>query len=62
MLISVGILLWVTQGQRSQNLYAAIIVGLLRSIVREVLTLSYRMLDFERAGDINAQSLAVSLL
>jgi hybrid polyketide synthase/nonribosomal peptide synthetase ACE1 len=62
MLMNAGVLLWVTQGRRSQNPWAAMMVGLLRSIVREIPTLSYRVLDFESASEMNAHSLASSLL
>ncbi|KAF1994667.1 hypothetical protein P154DRAFT_581615 [Amniculicola lignicola CBS 123094] len=62
MLMSTGVLLWVTQGRRAQNPYAAMMVGLLRSIIREVPTLNYRMLGFEDVGEMTAHSLAASLL
>ncbi|KAF7865953.1 hypothetical protein EAF04_006117 [Stromatinia cepivora] len=62
MLMSTGALLWVTQGRRGDNPFGSMMVGLMRSIIREVLTLRYQMLDFEGARNPDAYTLAESLL
>ncbi|RYP08472.1 hypothetical protein DL764_001898 [Monosporascus ibericus] len=57
-----GVLLWISQGRRADNPYANMMLGLMRSIIREVPTLNYRMLDFENAHDINVYALAEALV
>jgi hybrid polyketide synthase / nonribosomal peptide synthetase ACE1 len=61
-LLTVDVLLWLTQGRRTANPFAAMMVGLMRYIVREVPTLSYRMLDFESASQMTAKTVAEALL
>ncbi|KAJ4388088.1 hypothetical protein N0V93_008693 [Gnomoniopsis smithogilvyi] len=62
MLMTVGKLLWVTRGRLAANPHSNMMVGLLRSIIREVPTLSYRALDIEDARSIDAFMLSESLL
>ncbi|KAF4629401.1 hypothetical protein G7Y89_g8750 [Cudoniella acicularis] len=62
MLMTAGTLVWVTRGRRADNPWANIIVGLMRSIVREAPNLSYQILDIEDARNIDAYTLAGALL
>ncbi|KAI2620578.1 hypothetical protein GGR54DRAFT_105320 [Hypoxylon sp. NC1633] len=62
LLMTAGVLLWVTQGRRSASPFASMMVGLVRSAIREIPTLHYRMLDFEDAHDMSEQALAEALL
>lgn len=62
MTMTAGILLWTTQGRRAKNPFGNIMAGLMRSVIREVPTISYQMLDFEDAGRMDAHSLSEALL
>ncbi|TVY36834.1 Polyketide synthase-nonribosomal peptide synthetase [Lachnellula subtilissima] len=62
MLMTVKTLLWVTRGRRVENPYANMMVGLMRSVVREVPTLSYQILDIEETRNIDTFTLAEALL
>ncbi|KAI9157871.1 Polyketide synthase-nonribosomal peptide synthetase ACE1 [Paramyrothecium foliicola] len=62
MVMNCGTMLWVTQGRRADNPFASMAAGLMRSIVREVMTLNYQMVDFEDAGSMNAYTLAEATL
>lgn len=62
MTMTAGILLWTTQGRRAKNPFANIMAGLMRSVIREVPTISYQMLDFEDARRIDAYGLSEALL
>ncbi len=62
MTMTAGVLLWITQGRRAKNPFANIMAGLMRSVIREVPTINYQMLDFEDARRIDAHNLAEALL
>ena len=62
MVMSAGVLLWITQGRRAKNSFANIMAGLLRLIIRKGPTISYQMLDFEDANRIDPHSLSEGLL
>jgi acyl transferase domain-containing protein len=62
MVMTVGVLLWITQGRRAKNPFANIMGGLMRSVIREVPTISYQILDFEDARRMDAHSLSEALL
>lgn len=62
MAMTAGLLLWITQGRRAKNPFANIMAGLMRSVIREVPTISYQMLDFEDARSMDAHSLSEALL
>lgn len=62
MIMTAGVLLWTTQGRRAKNPFANMMAGLMRSVIREVPTISYQMLDFEDAGRIDAHTLSEALL
>ncbi|KAJ2990320.1 hypothetical protein NUW58_g3008 [Xylaria curta] len=61
-LLTVGNVVWVTRGRRANNPYSNMMLGLLRSVVREAPTLNYRTLDFEDEQGINAHALAEAML
>lgn len=46
-LMNAGVLLCVTKGRRAEDPFASMVVGLLRSVVREVPSLHYQVLDLE---------------
>lgn len=62
MTMTAGVLLWTTQGRRAKNPFANIMAGLMRSVIREVPTISYQMLDFEDPRRMDAHSLSEALL
>ncbi|KAL1882812.1 putative PKS/NRPS-like protein biosynthetic cluster [Diaporthe australafricana] len=57
-----GSMLWVTRGRRSEVPLSNIIVGLMRSITREIFTINHQILDFECASGIQARTIAGALL
>jgi hybrid polyketide synthase/nonribosomal peptide synthetase ACE1 len=61
-LMTAGTLLWVTQGRLATVPHSNMMVGLLRSIVREVPSLNYRALDFEDVCIMNANIISEALL
>lgn len=62
-LMTAGVLLWVTSGRRAEDPFANMVVGLLRSVVREVPSLQYQVLDLEGTrGMPSPQVLAEALL
>ncbi|KAK0506975.1 hypothetical protein JMJ35_010675 [Cladonia borealis] len=62
MIIVTGVLLWITHGRRARNPFANIMSGIMRSVIREVPTISYQMLDFEDASRMDPHSLSEALL
>lgn len=62
MTMTAGVLLWITHGRRAENPFANIMAGLMRSVIREVPTINYQMLDFEKPRMIDAQNLSEALL
>lgn len=62
MMMTAGVLLWTTHGRRAKNPFANIMAGLMRSVIREVPTIKYQMLDFEDARRIDAHTLSEALL
>lgn len=61
-MMEAGAMVWVTQGRRAENPFANMIVGLVRSVIREVVNLNYQFLDFEKKDLPDAESVAESLL
>ncbi|RYP69906.1 hypothetical protein DL769_005147 [Monosporascus sp. CRB-8-3] len=57
-----GTLVWVTQGRCPDNPHSSILVGLVRSAVREIPSLDYLFLDIECDRDIDAHNIAEALL
>ncbi|KAK3369911.1 AMP-binding enzyme [Podospora didyma] len=55
-------LLWVTHARRSDNPYANMTVGLLRSAPQDIPTLDVQFLDFPSAGAVDARVVAETLL
>jgi hybrid polyketide synthase/nonribosomal peptide synthetase ACE1 len=55
-------LLWVSSNRRSENPYANMMIGLLRSVKHEIPTLAIQSLDFESQELPSAQSIADALL
>lgn len=62
MLTTVGTLLWVTRGRLAAVPHSNMMVGFLRSVVREVPTLSYRVLDIEDPCRMEAFTLSEAFL
>ena len=62
MIMTVGVVLWITQGRRARNPYSNMMAGLMRSVIREVPTICYQILDFEDSDNINAHHIAEALL
>ena len=62
MTMKVGLMLWITQGRRAKNPFATMMAGFMRSVIREVPTLSYQMLDFEDPGRVDALYISEALL
>ena len=62
MLMTAGSLVWVTRGRRVENPLANMIVGMMRSIVREIPTLNYQIIDIEDPHNIDASTLSETLL
>lgn len=62
LLQEVGTLLWVSSGRRSENPYANMMVGLLRSARHEIPTLNVQCYDVETEKLLDANDLAESLL
>ena len=62
LIMTANVLLWITQGRRADNPFANIMAGLMRSVIREVPTISYQMLDVENACRIDAHVLSEALL
>ncbi|KAK7736129.1 putative Hybrid PKS-NRPS biosynthetic cluster [Cytospora paraplurivora] len=61
-LLSIGLFVWVTAGRLAGSPHANMLVGLMRSVVRDVPGLDYHILDFEDKTDIEASPIAESLL
>ncbi|KAF2797429.1 AMP-binding enzyme [Melanomma pulvis-pyrius CBS 109.77] len=59
---SAGSVFWVTQGRRAENPFANMTVGMVRSALLEIPTLSFQFLDFEDAGALDATIIAEGLL
>ncbi|KAK4194675.1 hypothetical protein QBC40DRAFT_318825 [Triangularia verruculosa] len=57
-LMTAGTLFWVTWGRRAANPMTNMMIGMLRSVVREVPTLGYQFFDFEDRDSISARSIA----
>ncbi|KAI0890579.1 uncharacterized protein GGS22DRAFT_194555 [Annulohypoxylon maeteangense] len=62
LLVDVGALVWITVGRLADNPYANMMVGLVRSAVREIPTLDYCFLDFEDERQIDEKIIAESVL
>ena len=62
MLMTVRSLLWVSRGRRADNPLANMMVGMMRSVAREVPTLSYQILDVEDVRKAEPYTLAEALL
>ena len=62
MIMSTSVLLWITHGRRARIPFANIMSGIMRSVIREVPTISYQMLDFEDASRMDPHSLSEALL
>ncbi|KAK5996292.1 PKS-NRPS hybrid synthetase cheA [Cladobotryum mycophilum] len=54
--------LWATAGARSDNPYAAMVVGVGRNVVLEMSHLRFQFLDFDKVASIESKLLAESLL
>ncbi|KAI0378982.1 amino acid adenylation domain-containing protein [Hypomontagnella monticulosa] len=61
-LVQAESILWVTHGRRSNNPYANMTTGLLRSSLRELPGLNVQLLDFEKSKDIDAHIIAQMFL
>ncbi|EXK77811.1 hypothetical protein FOQG_17497 [Fusarium oxysporum f. sp. raphani 54005] len=59
---SAGAVLWITHGRRAEDPYASMTVGMVRSLLLEIPTLSFQFLDFEDAGAMAANTLAEAVL
>ena len=62
MTMTAGVLLWTTQGRRAKSPSANIMAGLMRSVIREIPTINYQMLDFEDTCSLDAHTLSEALL
>ncbi|KAJ8128730.1 hypothetical protein O1611_g4904 [Lasiodiplodia mahajangana] len=62
LLQNAGAVLWATQGRRSENPHANLIVGLIRSVRLEAPGLEFQSLDFEDLARCSAEVLANALL
>ncbi|KAI0117978.1 polyketide synthetase [Nemania sp. FL0031] len=62
LLQNAGAVLWATQGRRSDNPHANLIVGLIRSVRLETPGLEFQSLDFEDLSRCSAEVLANALL
>ncbi|KAI0179682.1 hypothetical protein GGR52DRAFT_587215 [Hypoxylon sp. FL1284] len=62
LLTDAGTLIWVTVGRLADNPYANMMVGLVRSAVREIPSLEYCFLDFEDDRQVDEYTLAESVL
>ncbi|KXS94018.1 hypothetical protein AC578_8117 [Pseudocercospora eumusae] len=61
-LLSLGSILWITQGSRAINPFAATTVGMVRGVVCEVPTLTSQFLDIECARYLTASTIATAFL
>ncbi|TDZ13320.1 Polyketide synthase-nonribosomal peptide synthetase [Colletotrichum orbiculare MAFF 240422] len=59
---SVCAVLWITRGRRADDPYASMMVGMVRSLLLEIPTLSFQFLDFEDMGAMTATVLAEAVL
>ncbi|KAI0112010.1 hypothetical protein GGR51DRAFT_557191 [Nemania sp. FL0031] len=62
LLLETGSFIWVTTGRRSDNPHANMMLGLVRSAVREVPNLDFQFLDFEDLEMLDAVFIAKTLL
>ncbi|CAH0038987.1 unnamed protein product, partial [Clonostachys rhizophaga] len=62
LLMNAGSLFWVTAGRRAESPFGTMMAGLIRSVVREALTLDWQMLDFEGTKIVDPYMLVEGLL
>ncbi|KAJ2992168.1 hypothetical protein NUW58_g2256 [Xylaria curta] len=62
LLLETGSFIWVTHGRRADNPHANMILGLVRSAIREVPTLDYLFLDIEDLDMLDAEFIAKALI
>ncbi|KAK1959951.1 AMP-binding enzyme [Colletotrichum sublineola] len=55
-------ILWITHGRRAEEPFASMTVGLVRSLLLEIPTLSFQFLDFEDTQAVTADALTEALL
>ncbi|KAK4184061.1 hypothetical protein QBC35DRAFT_541212 [Podospora australis] len=63
-LMTASTVFWVTSGRRAANPMANMMVGMLRSVVREIPSLKYQVLDFEErdSPQVSARTIAEAFL
>ena len=62
MVMTIEFMIWLTRGRRSRNPFANIMAGFMRSVVREIPSINYQILDVEHDWGLRPYVLAEALI